>query len=235
MTRQFAGLAMFAMLAVGCSAGEAEPSAQAAPQELSIGQVCPGLFPGDGGGALERVLESTAFLLRDEGKNPGVQEVAQAMEDAYRAGAKIRDMPQPVCVISGAPPRSHFPTAQLMFTAYSKHAGDPVDFPGVSDSGVRVSTDGKRVYFSYDCVSPRVGATPDIPLRIRILFHEQWDESKGATALGQDYLAVTHSAALAVAKALGCVDDGGLPARAQELPPAAGAGAGSAPAGRPAP
>lgn len=227
---------MFAMLAAGCSAGGAEPSAQAAPQELSIGQVCPGLFPGDGGRALERVLESTAFLLRDEGKNPGVREVAQAMEDAYRAGAKIRDMPQPVCRISGAPPRSHFPTAQLMFTAYSKHAGDPVDFPGVSDSGVRVSTDGKRVYFSYDCVSPRVGSTSDIPLRIRILFHEQWDESKGAAVLGQDYLAVTHSAALAVAKVLGCVNDGGLPARAQELPPSgSGAGAGSAPAESPAP
>ncbi|MFE2851658.1 hypothetical protein ACFXJO_11045 [Streptomyces lavendulae] len=230
-------MAMFAMLVAGCSAGEAEPSAPSAPHELSVGQVCPGLFPGDGGGALERVLESTAFLLRDEGKNPGVQAVAQAMEDAYRSGAKIRDMPQPVCRISGAPLRSRYPTAQLMFTAYSKHAGDPVDFPGVSDSGLRVSTDGKRVYFSYDCVSPRVGSTSDIPLRIRILFHEQWQGSKGATALAQDYLAVTHSAALAVAKALGCVDDGGLPARAQELPPSAGAGtgAGSAVAESPAP
>jgi hypothetical protein len=209
---------MFGMVAVGCSAEEPEPSPQAVPQQLSIGQVCAGLFRGEGAEALERLLESTTFLLRDEDRNPDVRAVAKVMEDAYRAGAKIRDMPQSVCKISGAPQDSRFHTARLMFTAYSKHAGDPADFPGVSDSGVRVSTEGKWVYLSYDCVSRRVGSTPDIPLRIKLLFQDQWEGSKGAAALGPDYLAATHSAALAVAKELGCLNNAGLPERAAELP-----------------
>ncbi|MEU8433975.1 hypothetical protein AB0F18_13820 [Streptomyces sp. NPDC029216] len=74
------------------------------------------------------------------------------------------------------------------------------------------------VYLEYDCVSSRVGSTRDIPLRIRLLFHEQWEASKGETILRPDYLTITHSAALAVAKELQCADDGGLPPRAEELP-----------------
>ncbi|MFE2248594.1 hypothetical protein [Streptomyces lavendulae] len=122
-----------------------------------------------------------------------------------------------------------------MFTAYSKYDADPADLPGESARGPRVWKQGKSVDVTFDCVSVRVGSTSDIPLQVTAAFQEQWQGSKGATALGQDYLAVTHSAALAVAQALGCVNDGGLPARAQELPPAAGAGAGSAPAGSPTP
>ncbi|MFE2149642.1 hypothetical protein ACFXAO_06410 [Streptomyces lavendulae] len=229
-------VAALGVAAAGCSSGEAEPPTRiSAPQTFSADRVCGGLFAGEGGKALERILESTNFRFLDEKANRDLSSIAQTMEDAYRSGKRIRDMPQPVCEVAGPDKERHIPTVRLMFTAYSKHAGDPVDFPGVSDSGVRVSADGKRVYFSYDCVSPRVGSTADIPLRIKILFHEQWDESKGATALAQDYLAVTHSAALAVAEALGCVDDGGLPARAQELPPSAGAGTGAGSAGAESP
>ncbi|MFF4643686.1 hypothetical protein [Streptomyces sp. NPDC001389] len=92
----------------------------------------------------------------------------------------------------------------------------------MSDRGVRVSTrERKVVYLDYDCVSPRVGSTPEVPLRIRLLFQERWAASKGEAVLRPDYLAIAHSAALAVAKELRCVDDGGLPARAEDLPAAA--------------
>ncbi|MGW7139456.1 hypothetical protein [Streptomyces xanthophaeus] len=36
--------------------------------------------------------------------------------------------------------------------------------------------------------------------------------------LAQDYLVITHGAALAVAEELGCVNDGGLPVGAAGLP-----------------
>lgn len=229
-------VAALGVAAAGCSSGEAEPPTRvSAPQTFSADRVCGGLFAGEGGKALERILESTNFRLLDEKENRDLRSIAQTMEDAYRSGKRIRDMPQPVCEVAGSDKERHIPTVRLRFTAYSKHAGDPADFPGVSDRGLRISAQAKRVYFSYDCVSPRVGSTEDIPLRINILFHERWDESKGPAVLGQDYLAVTHSAALAVAEALGCVNDGGLPARAQELPPPAGAGAGSAPTRSPTP
>lgn len=215
-----AGLALIGMAAVGCSSGPPEPAVRdVEPVRLSTAQVCAGLFPAEGGRALERALESTTFLLRDEKMNPTVGAVAQAMEDAYRSGAKIRDMPTRTCQISGVPTNSYFHTARVRFTAYSFHAGEPADLPGVSDRGVRVSTRRhKIVYLDYDCVSFRIGSTQDVPLRIKLMFQEQWDASKGDEALRPDYLTATHSAALAVAKELRCVDDGGLPARAADLP-----------------
>ncbi|MFE2166905.1 hypothetical protein ACFXB3_17845 [Streptomyces sp. NPDC059447] len=213
-------LVLLAAAATGCSAGEPEKSPQptAAPR-LTAGQICAGLFTGEGAKALERVLESTAFHVRDDEKAPDVRAVAQVMEDAYRAGKRINDMPQPVCEASGAEAKAgYIPTVRIMFTAYSKHAGDPPDFPGVSDSGVMVSQRQKTNHLSYDCTSSRVGSTDNVPLRIKLAFQERWDGSKGETVLGQDYLAVTHSAALAVAKELGCTNNGGLPARADDLP-----------------
>lgn len=213
------GLAILAVAAAGCSASEREqPPPATTPQVLSAAKVCAGLFPDEGGKALERILESTRFQVREEKRNPDVRAVAQAMEDAYRAGKKIRDMPQPVCEAVGEAKDHRIPTAQIMFTAYSKHAGDPADFPGVSDSGVKVSKRQKTNNLLFDCVSSRVGSTQDVPLRIGLAFQERWDESQGATVLGQDYLAVTHSAALAVARELGCANDGGLAARADGLP-----------------
>ncbi|GAA0281151.1 hypothetical protein GCM10010302_18660 [Streptomyces polychromogenes] len=214
------GLVMLGVAAAACSSSSPKPSLFATePPKLSIAQVCAGLFPAQGGKALERVLESTIFVARDEELNPDVGAVAQAMEDAYRSGVNIRDMPTRTCQISAVPTSSYFHTARLRFTAYSLNAGEPADFPGVSDRGVRVSTrERKIVYLDYDCVSPRVGSTQDIPLRIRLLFQDRWQASKGDPVLRPDYLAVTHSAALAVAKELRCVGDGGLPARAEDLP-----------------
>ncbi|MGW2681175.1 hypothetical protein [Streptomyces sp. NPDC001436] len=181
---------------------------------VAADHVCAGLFPGDGGRALERVLESKEFLLRNEKRDPDVRAVAQVMENAYRSGDKIRQMPQSTCEVAASGGDRYIPSAMVRFTASSKR--DAFDLGG---RGVQVSTrQRKLVYLEYDCVSPRVGSTPDIPLRVRVLFQEQWQESKGEDVLRPDYLAITHSAALAVAKELRCVDDGGLPVRAVDLP-----------------
>ncbi|MEU9145183.1 hypothetical protein [Streptomyces sp. NPDC048349] len=214
------GLVVLGAAAAGCSADERDqPPPAATPQVLSVADVCAGLFSDEGGKGVERVLESTRFLVRAEERNPDVRAVAKAMEDAYRSGRNIQNMPQPVCEAAGETKDSGFiPSLRIMFTAYSKHAGEPPDFPGVSDSGVKVSTRQKANQLAFDCVSSRVGSTQDVPLRIRVDFQERWDESKGAAALSRDYMAVTHSAALAVAKELGCANDGGLPARADGLP-----------------
>ncbi|MEU3311985.1 hypothetical protein ABZ743_04905 [Streptomyces sp. NPDC006662] len=206
---------LFVTATVACSGGTAErPAPVPSVTRVAADQVCAGLFPGDGGRALERVLESTEFRLRDEKRNPDVRAVAQAMENAYRSGRRIREMPQSTCIVSGSEKERHVPEAMVRFTASSKQ--DAFD---LSPQGVHVSTrEEKIVYLDYDCVSPRVGSTPDIPLRVNIMFQERWQESKGEDVLRPDYLAITHSAALAVAKELRCVDDGGLPARAAELP-----------------
>ncbi|MGW7450615.1 hypothetical protein [Streptomyces sp. NPDC054787] len=216
---QAVALAILGMVASGCSQRDAEPAAQATSlRTFPVGQVCAGLFLGEGGKALERVLESTQFHVLEEDKNPDVHAVAQVMEDAYRAGKEIRNMPQPVCEAVGSDKEFHIPTTRLMFTAYSKHAADPADLPGAGARDVRVSTRNKEVGLTFDCVSSRVGSTQDVPLQITLDFQERWDESKGEDVLRPDYLAITHSAALAVAKELGCANDGRLPARAVDLP-----------------
>ncbi|WP_157880259.1 hypothetical protein [Streptomyces katrae] len=206
---------------VGCSGGRPEQQAPVPTvTRVSADQACAGLFPEDGRKALERVLESTEFQLLNQKWNPDARAVAQVMEDAYRSGKRINEMPQSTCEVAGSDKGHYVPTLSMQFTAYSLYAGDPVDFPGVSDRGVRVAVrEQKFVHLSYDCVSPRVGSTADVPLRIKVLFHEQWPGSKGETILRPDYLAITHSAALAVAKELQCAGDGGLPARASDLPP----------------
>lgn len=213
-------LVLVPMAAVGCSGGTPErPAPAPTVARVSADQVCAGLFTGDGGKGLERVLESTEFRLRNQKRNPDARAVAQVMEDAYRSGNRIREMPQAVCEVSGSEKELHVPTVTLQFTAFSLYAGDPADFPSGSDRGVRVaSSPGKFMHLSYDCVSSRVGSTPEVPLRIKILLHEEWEESKGGDVLRADYMAINHSAGLAVAKELRCADDGGLPARAADLP-----------------
>ncbi|MEU9377380.1 hypothetical protein AB0D94_26920 [Streptomyces sp. NPDC048255] len=105
-----------------------------------------------------------------------------------------------------------------MFTAYSKHAALPADLPGVGAGDAHLSVRRKDVDLTFDCVSSRVGSTQDIPLQITVAFQARTGESEGEAVPAQDYRAVTHSAALAVAKELGCVNDGGLPADAAGLP-----------------
>ncbi|MGE7385364.1 hypothetical protein ACQKM2_07760 [Streptomyces sp. NPDC004126] len=221
------GLVVCAMEFAGSPGSERETAAQVRePPRLSTGQVCAGLFPGEGGKALERVLQSTTFEPRDGEGNPDVREVARVMEDAYRSGREIRWMPQAECEVRGVAQGGRIPSLRVRFTADSKLD----EFREEREPGVSVSTGlRKRVYLSYECVSPRAGSTRDAPLEIAVFFHERRDESEGAAVLRPDHLALTHSAALAVAKELRCADDGGLPARAEQLPAAGQAQEGSAP------
>ncbi|MEU3408738.1 hypothetical protein ABZ766_32985 [Streptomyces sp. NPDC006670] len=217
LRRLLGGLVFFPVALAGCSGEEPEqPAPVPTVKRMSVDQACAGLFPGDGGKALERVLESTEFLLRNEKWSPDVRAVAQVMENAYRSGDRIRNMPQSTCEVSGVEKERHTPSAIVRFTASSKWD----DSSAGSDRGVWVSTRERKVVdLAYDCVSPRVGSTPEAPLRVGLLFQDRWQGSKGEDVLRPDYLTVTHSAALAVARELQCVDDGGLPARAGDLPP----------------
>ncbi|MFD3330769.1 hypothetical protein [Streptomyces sp. NPDC058701] len=212
-------LVVLGTVAAGCSTGGSEQPAPAAePQKIPVARVCTGLFPAEGAKALERVLGSTEFRIRDAQKNPSVLAVAQAMEDAYRAGAKIRDMPEATCEVAGDSTGSRLATARVRFTAFSKNAADSADLPGVGARDPRVWTESKQVYLTYDCVSSRVGSTQDVPLQIRVLVHVQGDGNEGEAGPGQDQLTVIHSAALSVARDLGCTNNAGLPEQAQDLP-----------------
>ncbi|WP_031156987.1 hypothetical protein [Streptomyces xanthophaeus] len=211
-------LVVLVVTSTACSAGKPEVSASpSASPVYSADRICAGLFPGEGGKALERVLGSTQFKVRDEEDNPDVQAAAQQLEDAYRAGAAIRDMSHPRCEVAAQPGKPHVRRLIVDFVPLSRHIQKSEDFLGPDDKGVRVSAGVKHVSLGFDCVSSRAASTEEIPLRISVQLTEQGTR-KGDAVLAQDYRAITHGAALAVAEELGCVNDGGLPARAAGLP-----------------
>ncbi|MER5811665.1 hypothetical protein ABT143_26360 [Streptomyces sp. NPDC002033] len=229
-------MAAFGLMLVGCSGGGAEEVPRTAPQTFPVQKVCGGIFPDEGAKAVERILESKEFQVREARRNPDVAAVARTMEDAYRSGKRIREQPQSVCEVVGTVDRDgHVPRAQVMFTAFSKYAADPADLPGLPAGAPRVAGVGKGVDLSFDCVSPRVGATRDVPLQVTAQFSDFRSNSKGPAVLGQDYLAAVHAAALTVAKELGCLNDAGIPAQAGQLAAPEAKDASSSPGGGPSP
>ncbi|MFJ6796457.1 hypothetical protein [Streptomyces sp. NPDC091268] len=191
---------------------------------LSAAQVCGGtLFTSEAAQALERVLQSSGFVVRTGRDNLNAEAMGAVMEAAYRAGNKVRDMPTGNCEISGKALRiegdERYPSAQVRLTAFSKNAGIPAGESGASARGVTVSGAVRQRSVAFDCVSPRVDSTVDVPLRITATFRSRFDKGTVAEAeLVEDYGILAHSAALAVAKELGCVSNGGLPDRAAGLP-----------------
>ncbi|MGW1766145.1 hypothetical protein ACWCQL_18985 [Streptomyces sp. NPDC002073] len=188
---------------------------------VSAEQVCPELFAGGGAKALGRILDSSEFRIRDEKRSASADAAARAMARAYRAGKGVRDSSQPECEVSGPVQEigdsRAWPTAVLRFTASSKlgDTGLPERAPGIS-----FTVAGADAYLGFDCVSAQVGSTAAIPLTISIGFDDHWTPRKG-TPDGSEHpkelAAVLHSAATSVARKLECSDNGGLPARSEDL------------------
>ncbi|MFJ3205468.1 hypothetical protein [Streptomyces sp. NPDC086989] len=217
---------LLGLLAAACNGStENEASIPAEPEEISAVQVCGGLVSAAAAPALERVLESSRFVLRDEKENTDALSVGKALASAYRAGERVRDTSIPECDISGAlkPVESdrYYPTAYLRFRATSKKAGVPDYMPGAEDEGTMVWSTFRAYEIAFDCVSPRIGSTREVPLRIAAQFRSEWDKGQASeSVLAPDYATLAHSAALAIAEELGCDAQGGLPARPEGLPAA---------------
>ncbi|MFI8276235.1 hypothetical protein ACIGBH_15200 [Streptomyces sp. NPDC085929] len=239
------GVVVLGLAAAGCSGSTPdETPTPSEPEQVSAIQVCGGgLVSPAAGPSLERVLESSRFVIREDKENADVSSIAKALESAYRAGRKVGDTSIPACDISGAvkdvDSDRYYPTAYLRFRATSKDADVPDYMPGAKDAGTKGWAGFREYTVAFDCVSSRVGSTSGVPLRITAEFHSKWDKVRaGESALAPDYVALAHSAALAVAKELGCDARGGLPERPEGLPkaePESGAsptpGAGAVPAG----
>ncbi|MFD9335209.1 hypothetical protein ACFWBF_12505 [Streptomyces sp. NPDC060028] len=221
-----AGIAL-GVVCAGCAGpapDAAEPEPEPETKVLAATEVCGGgLFSAEAGGALERVLESSRFVIREERERTDVPSAANMLEEAYRAGSRMRDLPRPKCTFSGEPKKvdadSYFPSGEVRFIPHGRNEGLPDHLPGVNDTGTVVWTGRRQYNLEFDCVSTRVGSTQEVPLRVVVEFRNIWDKGTAAEAdLVKDYRILAHSAALAVAKELGCVNAGGLPGRAEELP-----------------
>ncbi|MGW5398993.1 hypothetical protein [Streptomyces sp. NPDC003952] len=219
-----AGLIMLGVMASGCGSPEPEEPVRE-PRAVSAAGVCGGtLLPASAGPSLERVLESSKFVVRDEDEDVSTAESAKMMEDAYRSGKDVRDKPTADCKIFGEErlvgDYERYVSALVRFKAFSKKAWSSGAGGETYDKGVLVTGAKRQRSIEFDCVSARVGSTVDIPLRITVTFMNQFPEGAvdDEAALVKDYLLLAHAAGLSMSKELGCADNGGLPDRPDDLP-----------------
>ncbi|MFF5705407.1 hypothetical protein ACFY7H_23330 [Streptomyces sp. NPDC012794] len=223
LMRPVVGVMGLSLVMAACVAlpREHEPEPEGVePRTVSTAQVCGGtLFSPEAGRALEKVMEGTAFVIREPEDDRGAADIAQAVENAYRAGVDIENMPNGTCRIRGVQKErgGRIPKASMTFIARSKHAG-PADLVGAEGTGVRVDRGITDHSVVFDCVSSRVGSTADAPVRITARFDgRSAGEYRKDPSRADDYLTLVHSAARSVAAELGCRDDGGLPAQFKDL------------------
>ncbi|MGW8781668.1 hypothetical protein ACWGNM_26915 [Streptomyces sp. NPDC055796] len=209
-----AALAVVVTLVAGCTTSDPEPKASlsAKPPEVDPTQACPGLITDAAGKALTEVLQSS-HLVNDDAQSVGVKAMGKALEESYRAGPKAGEVAAPACTVTGTVGGGKR-VGEIRLVGKHGNAGAP----GSDQTGVRVTRADKERGVAFDCVSTRVGSTRDMPLRITAFYADRSRSSRGDAVLGEGYLVLAHSAAVAIAKELGCEGNGGLPDGASALP-----------------
>ncbi|MEV0414862.1 hypothetical protein AB0I68_29615 [Streptomyces sp. NPDC050448] len=213
-TARVAALAVLVTLVAGCTTSD--PEFKASPSvkspEVDLTKACPGLITDAAGEALKDVLQSS-HLVNDDAQAVGVTAMGKALEEFYRAGPKAGEFAAPACTVTGTVGRGKR-VGEIRLAAASRNAGAP----GADQTAVRVTRADKERGVAFDCVSTRVGSTRDMPLRITAFYKDRYQGSRGDGVLGEDYLVLAHSGAVAIAKELGCENNGGLPEGASALP-----------------
>ncbi|MFI8101796.1 hypothetical protein [Streptomyces sp. NPDC086023] len=217
------GIVLMALVAAGCGTSDEGAPEPSRAQSFSATQVCGGsvVLPSSAK-ALERLTGATSFVPGKEKQELGVPATAKVLEEAYKAGRGIYDMPGADCVIRGDSTSTPLnSTVKLRFDAYSEKA-DLDDYRKhrlEHGKGTMTSLYGSRTSISFDCVSSRVGSTQDIPLRVngRITSAASTASPEPPTA-AEDRMLILHTASLSLAKELGCRDNGGLPDDVSGLP-----------------
>ncbi|KJY42046.1 hypothetical protein VR46_23875 [Streptomyces sp. NRRL S-444] len=213
-TARVAVLAVLVTLGAGCTESGTEPKASlsAKPPEVDPTEACPGLITDAAGKALTDVLQSS-HLVNDDARTVGLTAMGKALEEFYRAGPKAGEFAAPTCTVTGSVGRGKR-IGEIRLAANSGNA----DASGSDRTGVRVKRASGERGVAFDCASTRVGSTRDMPLRITAFYTDRYQGSRGDGVLGEDYLVLAHSAAVAIAKELGCENGGGLPEGAAALP-----------------
>ncbi|MGT2528639.1 hypothetical protein ACU4GG_17000 [Streptomyces nojiriensis] len=207
-------VAVAVAVVAGCTTSDPETKASRSvkPPEVALTEACPGLISDAAGEALKDVLQSS-YLVNDDAQAVGVKAMGKALEEAHRGAPSGQAAAVPACTVTGSVGRGHR-TGEIRLAAESLKPGAS----GSDRTGVRVTGADKERGVAFGCVSPRVGSTREMPLRITASYKDRFQDSKGDAVLGQAYLVLAHSAALAVAKELGCETNGGLPDGVSALP-----------------
>ncbi|MFK0221743.1 hypothetical protein ACIQWN_26575 [Streptomyces vinaceus] len=207
-------LAVFVIPLAGCTTSDPEPKASlsAKPPEVDPTQACPGLITDAAGKALIQVLQSS-HLVNDDAQGVGAPAMGKALEEFSRTGARAGEITAPACSVTGTVGGGKR-VGEIRLVAERGNTGTP----GSDQTGVRVTRADNERGVAFDCVSTRVGSTRDMPLRVTSYYTDRSRSSRGDAVLGEDYLVLAHSAAVGIAKELGCEGNGALPDSASALP-----------------
>ncbi|MFJ4774792.1 hypothetical protein [Streptomyces sp. NPDC088762] len=200
-----------AVLLAGCSGDGDGPSG---PAELSGAQVCPeGMLAPDAVRGIEKLTGATLFAQPEEGDSAGVRWVAGVLSRGYaKIGASLGGQACKATPLDEKNRRkvsvSFEIESELQRTGENSESGKGHYWE--YDLGRNALAVSRQARLYFDCASSRL-AGPDkaVPVEASVNVSEG---SKGdEPELREANLAIVHSAALAMAKELGCKNNGGLP------------------------
>lgn len=213
MRRAIVGLAVAVSLvagAVGCGEEEKSRAEEAWEQSVPRERLCGGAAVSAGAGkALEVITGSSRFEASSEDYT--VAGAAQGLSDRFTSSVTGHGDICRVYTPVGVPGDSLRITWRLSGSA---PAGGPASRYTALKMGEQAGTAPDRAFVTFAC---RGGELPGVaPAHVEI---EVWDEALpgepdgDAEALKDAYATVAHSFSLAMAREMGCEDDGGLEAQ----------------------
>ncbi|MFJ1574592.1 hypothetical protein [Streptomyces sp. NPDC088182] len=180
------------------------------PRYISIEEVCDGIFSGDAARAAEIMIgDKTVSGTRDD----TLEKIASSIKELYADGQNIYKAGG-YCKVGGKGGGDG-----EMDINFGLYRADDVLTPYNPEKnqyrlGKRAFAGSERSKLYFECASPEIKGSDNQPARIyaisRLANVGSW-EVEDTRATREAHLTVLHAAALAVAKELGCENNGGLP------------------------
>ncbi|MFI1175059.1 hypothetical protein [Streptomyces melanogenes] len=204
-----------ALAVVACGGGDADGDSKR--KFLGATELCEGAFSVEGAVALRVVTGAELFYPSPEGE--GVSAVATDLEHDFLR----REPSSPEHTLCSVYRKggNDFTDARLRFSLAGKYELDNSDLASSQHPYAmgKLATAGvKRSYLYFECVSPRLPGSAESPALIGGEISDRHPPDKDSRPLWEASLTTLHSAALALAKELGCARDGGLPPKATLVP-----------------
>ncbi|MFE4916614.1 hypothetical protein ACFRCX_34515 [Streptomyces sp. NPDC056652] len=206
-----AGAVLALSLGVSACGGGTEDEG---PRFVGAEKLCAGILSGDTARAMETIVGAKTF--GRTGNDP-LEGTASAIEGFYADSPDGRKYvgSKEFCVFAGSAREAG--RLSVNFGIYragdaSRTTHSASQYPYRLGKRALAGFDSSTLYF--ECVSSQMDGSDELPARInarsRLSGPEGW-EVEDTRATREAHLTVLHAAALAVAKELGCENDGGLP------------------------
>ncbi|MEU0136137.1 hypothetical protein ABZ172_19215 [Streptomyces sp. NPDC006296] len=195
--------------ATGCAGGADEP-ATGADEAVAAGRLCGGKAVSTGAGeALEVITGSSEFAA--SGERSTVAHAAQELADRFASSATATG---DVCRVHTADGTSGDELRITWRLSGSAPVDDPAEKFTVLKMGERALTAPDGAFLRFGCRGGKLPGSGPAHIDIGVERGGMPTDPEGDPgALRDAYATVAHSFSLAMAKALGCEDDGGLEAR----------------------